>query len=92
MTQQDIVSLQQMLSQLGYHVPVSGRYDNFTRGAVTDIQYKLRITPDGEPNPNTIQAILESLRPVSMAKPQVVAGSYRDGSAPSFALPKPKGV
>jgi len=89
MSPAQLIIVQRMLNKLGYRVPVSGYYDEFTRGAVISIQQQLHITDDGELSPNTLQAIMEAQKPVRMAKPQVVAGSFSAVDAPTSMLPKP---
>jgi peptidoglycan hydrolase-like protein with peptidoglycan-binding domain len=92
MTPQNIYTIQNMLIQMGYRVPLSARLDDPTVNAIIQFQMRLKITPDGELNPNTIQAIIESVNPVRMARPQVVEGAYSADSAPTHFLPKPSGV
>lgn len=84
-----IQRIQQMLNQLGYQVPLSGQYDNFTRNVIIHIQRKLNIVADGELSPNVVQAIIEAVKPGRPLRPQVVLGSYTATDAPSYRLPKP---
>lgn len=87
-----IAQIQEMLQQMGYQVAANGYYDAYTRNAVIDFQQRNRMMDDGELQPNTIQAIIDAVRPVGMMKPSVVTGSYEAVSAPTFPLNKPKGV